>query len=115
MALGARAGRLVQPFAGYFLYYPSRRQSSPAFSLVVVDALRVAGVGGSKRRGGKFRIFVSWQAREAVQLIVNPRRRPTSQDTPPPRTVAASCCPRRCSITGFHGTRLKPKLSSSMA
>lgn len=40
-------GRLVRvlqdwcpPFAGYFLYYPSRRQPSPAFSLVV-DALRV--------------------------------------------------------------------------
>jgi DNA-binding transcriptional LysR family regulator len=27
------------PFAGYHLYYPSRRQASPAFSLVV-DALR---------------------------------------------------------------------------
>jgi DNA-binding transcriptional LysR family regulator len=40
-------GRLVRvledwcpPFAGYFLYYPSRRQSSPAFSLVL-DILRV--------------------------------------------------------------------------
>lgn len=39
-------GRLVrvledwcEPFSGYFLYYPSRRQPSPAFSLVV-DALR---------------------------------------------------------------------------
>lgn len=49
-------GRLVRvledwclPFAGYFLYYPSRRQSSPAFSLVL-DALRVAGTGGPKRR-----------------------------------------------------------------
>jgi DNA-binding transcriptional LysR family regulator len=48
-------GRLVRtledwcpPFAGYFLYYPSRRQPSPAFSLVV-DALRVAGAGGPKR------------------------------------------------------------------
>lgn len=46
-------GRLVRvlqdwcpPFAGYFLYYPSRRQSSPAFSLVL-DALRMAE---SKRR-----------------------------------------------------------------
>ena len=29
-----------EPFAGYYLYYPSRRQPSPAFSLVV-DALRV--------------------------------------------------------------------------
>ena len=29
-----------EPFAGYHLYYPSRRQPSPAFSLVV-DALRV--------------------------------------------------------------------------
>jgi len=28
------------PFSGYHLYYPSRRQPSPAFSLVV-DALRV--------------------------------------------------------------------------
>ncbi len=39
-------GRLVrvleewcEPFSGFFLYYPSRRQPSPAFSLVV-DALR---------------------------------------------------------------------------
>lgn len=41
-------GRLTQvldewcpPFPGYYLYYPSRRQPSPAFSLVV-DALRVS-------------------------------------------------------------------------
>jgi DNA-binding transcriptional LysR family regulator len=27
------------PFSGYHLYYPSRRQSSPAFS-VLVEALR---------------------------------------------------------------------------
>ncbi|ENT2992430.1 TPA: LysR family transcriptional regulator [Raoultella planticola] len=40
-------GRLIrvletwcQPFPGYYLYYPSRKQVSPAFSLVV-DALRV--------------------------------------------------------------------------
>jgi DNA-binding transcriptional LysR family regulator len=39
-------GRLVRvlaewcpPYAGYHLYYPSRRQPTPAFSLVV-DALR---------------------------------------------------------------------------
>jgi DNA-binding transcriptional LysR family regulator len=30
------------PFSGYHLYYPSRRQSSPAFSLIV-DALRYRG------------------------------------------------------------------------
>lgn len=42
-------GRLVRvledwspPFAGYHLYYPSRRHPSPAFSLVL-DALRVRG------------------------------------------------------------------------
>jgi len=41
------AGRLIRvlqdwcpPFAGYHLYYPSRRQSSPAFALVL-DALRM--------------------------------------------------------------------------
>ena len=41
-----RAGRLVRvledwtpPFPGYHLYYPTRRQASAAFSLVV-DALR---------------------------------------------------------------------------
>jgi DNA-binding transcriptional LysR family regulator len=41
-----REGRLVRvledwcpKFAGYHLYYPSRRQPSPAFSMVV-DALR---------------------------------------------------------------------------
>lgn len=43
------AGRLVRvledwcpPFAGYHLYYPSRRQPTPAFALVV-DALRYRG------------------------------------------------------------------------
>jgi len=43
------AGRLISvlqdwcpTFTGYHLYYPSRRQPSPAFSLVV-DALRMAG------------------------------------------------------------------------
>ncbi|WP_457585764.1 LysR substrate-binding domain-containing protein [Ensifer canadensis] len=43
------SGRLVQvlkdwcpPFAGYHLYYPSRRQTSPAFALVA-DALRYRG------------------------------------------------------------------------
>jgi DNA-binding transcriptional LysR family regulator len=42
-------GRLVRvladwcpPFAGYHLYYPSRRQSSPAFALLV-GALRYRG------------------------------------------------------------------------
>mgnify|MGYP001030767163 FL=1 len=43
------SGRLVQvlddwspKFAGYYLYYPSRRQNSPAFSLIV-EALRARG------------------------------------------------------------------------
>lgn len=46
-------GRLVrvledwcQPFPGYYLYYPSRRQPSPAFTLVV-DALRYTRSGGT--------------------------------------------------------------------
>lgn len=49
-------GRLVRvleewcpPFEGYYLYYPSRRQSSPAFSLVL-DALRSKAPAGKKRR-----------------------------------------------------------------
>jgi DNA-binding transcriptional LysR family regulator len=43
-----REGRLVRmledwcpPFSGYYLYYPSRRQPSPAFTLVA-NALRQA-------------------------------------------------------------------------
>jgi DNA-binding transcriptional LysR family regulator len=32
------------PFTGYHLYYPSRRQNSPAFALIV-DALRYRGAG----------------------------------------------------------------------
>ncbi|VXD05190.1 putative nucleic acid-binding regulator [Pseudomonas sp. 8Z] len=47
-------GRLVrvledwcQPFPGYYLYYPSRRQPSPAFTLVV-DALRLSTPGGGR-------------------------------------------------------------------
>jgi DNA-binding transcriptional LysR family regulator len=49
-------GRLVQvledwcpPFEGYYLYYPSRRQPSPAFSLVVA-ALRAQDATVKKRR-----------------------------------------------------------------
>jgi len=59
------AGSLVRvledwcpPFAGYHLYYPSRRQPSPAFSLVV-DALRYGEgspsnklIGFSKKKAG---------------------------------------------------------------
>lgn len=43
------AGRLVRvladwtpPFPSYYLYYPSRRQQSPAFALLV-EALRYRG------------------------------------------------------------------------
>lgn len=47
--------------------------------------------------------------------MVGPRCLPISHDTPPLGTVAASCCPSRCSITGRHGTRLNPMPSSSIA
>ncbi|KDB07822.1 transcriptional regulator, LysR family [Burkholderia sp. lig30] len=50
------AGRLLRvledwcpSFSGYHLYYPSRRQPSPAFSLVV-DTLRAGGTRRSDRR-----------------------------------------------------------------
>lgn len=50
--LHIEAGRLVRvledwcaPFGGYHLYYPSRRQPSPAFRLVV-DALRLEQMAG---------------------------------------------------------------------
>jgi DNA-binding transcriptional LysR family regulator len=49
-------GRLIRvlddwcgPFPGYYLYYPSRRQPSAAFSLVV-SALRMTAPTGSKQR-----------------------------------------------------------------
>jgi DNA-binding transcriptional LysR family regulator len=52
-------GRLVRvledwcpPFPGYHLYYPSRRQSSPAFSLMV-DALRYRPTRTQERRQRK--------------------------------------------------------------
>ncbi len=52
------AGRLVRvledwcpPFAGYHLYYPSRRQPSPAFALVV-DALRHSKASPATTRAG---------------------------------------------------------------
>ena len=49
-------GRLIRvltdwcpPFSGYHLYYPSRRQPTPAFALLV-DSLRYRrGAGDSKR------------------------------------------------------------------
>jgi len=51
----------------------------------------------------------------AGQVIDIPRCRPSSHETLSPRTVAASCCPNRCSITGFQGTRLNPIPSLSIA
>ena len=39
---GRDAGGLGPPFPGYHLYYPSRRQHSPAFALLV-EALRYRG------------------------------------------------------------------------
>jgi DNA-binding transcriptional LysR family regulator len=51
------AGRLVRvladwcaPFSGYHLYYPSRRQPTPAFALIV-EALRYRGARGRTQRG----------------------------------------------------------------
>lgn len=51
-------GRLVrvledwcEPFSGYYLYYPSRRQPSTAFSMVV-DALRYSVERADKKRIG---------------------------------------------------------------
>lgn len=51
-------GRLIRvledwcaPFEGYYLYYPSRRQPTPAFSLVV-DALRAQGETSTRRGRG---------------------------------------------------------------
>lgn len=48
-------GRLIRvledwcaPFEGYYLYYPSRRQPTPAFSLVI-GALRSLGVAGKRK------------------------------------------------------------------
>jgi DNA-binding transcriptional LysR family regulator len=57
-------GRLVRvlgdwcpPFAGYHLYYPSRRQQSPAFALLV-EALRYRPVPRkrSPQRSGHARV-----------------------------------------------------------
>ena len=51
------AGRLVRvlaewcaPFSGYHLYYPSRRQPTPAFALIV-EALRYGGARSRTQRG----------------------------------------------------------------
>ena len=43
-----------EPFSGYFLYYPSRRQPSPAFSLVL-EALRYNALEPSKASTGSGR------------------------------------------------------------
>ena len=41
-------GDWCPPFPGYHLYYPSRRQQSPAFALLV-EALRYRESGGRGR------------------------------------------------------------------
>jgi len=42
-SLISSSGRTGAPFPGYHLYYPSRRQQSPAFALLV-EALRYRGL-----------------------------------------------------------------------
>lgn len=48
-------------------------------------------------------------------VTLGSRNRRNSHDTPLPRATAIKVCPSRCSITGFHGTRLNPMPSSSIA
>ncbi|EED41762.1 transcriptional regulator, MarR family [Enterocytozoon bieneusi H348] len=50
-----------------------------------------------------------------ASYLCSPCCRPISHEAAPLRIVAAICCPSRCSITGFQGTRLNPLPSSSMA
>ena len=52
-------GRLIRvlddwcpPYPGYHLYYPSRRQPTPAFALLV-DALRAGADRAHDHRGGR--------------------------------------------------------------
>lgn len=98
-----------------FLWMSSKsaREGVPGFALPLPDSKqgrshRLAGVG----RMGWF----SWAVSPTTCFqIEGPRCRPKPQDTPPPRTVAAICCPSRCSITGFHGTKLNPMPLSSIA
>lgn len=77
-------------------------------------------------RGGALRIRWLLRCHDADQRFLGrenakcqptdgPLARPTSHDTPSLVTVAASCCPSSFSITGRHGTRLKPRPSTSIA
>jgi hypothetical protein len=68
-------------------------------------------------RGGSRNSFAERKCPELGNrhTTFRPSCRPNSQDTPLPRTTAIMVCPSRCSITGFHGTRLNPIPSSIMA
>ncbi|WP_033465150.1 LysR family transcriptional regulator [Bordetella bronchiseptica] len=44
-----------EPFSGYFLYYPSRRQPSPAFSLVLAALRYGEGSSGKAQLGGSLK------------------------------------------------------------
>ena len=67
-------GRLIrvlddwcQPFSGYHLYYPSRRQATPAFALLV-DALRYRGArAANERRCKRSSQHLAFHRRSAVR------------------------------------------------
>lgn len=93
----------------------SRHWSSVAYLPDCVDGHRSlcrAGMRGIHHSGFG---LTSCAERGDRHATFGPRDRPNSHDTPPPRTTAVKVCPSRCSITGFHGTRLKPMPSSIMA
>ncbi len=77
---------------------------------------------GRAGAGGPFRTLVGERGRDASSggaplghPMTRPRERPMLQDTWSRWTRAVTNCPTRGSMTGFHGTRLKPRSCSSCA
>jgi DNA-binding transcriptional LysR family regulator len=58
------------PFLGYHLYYPSRRQPSPAF-LLVVDALRMEAPSRPTTERGTFAQAVPVDMRRPAEVVAS--------------------------------------------
>lgn len=102
---------LEPPLRGLVSHFSGTAHGSE--NVIVGVRIAVGPIPGARNRC-RLRIDFSDQDANATHTL-SPCSRPNFQLTKVPRTTALSCCPSRCSMTCFHGTRLNPMSSSSMA
>jgi hypothetical protein len=118
----ARIGRTSQRLSGENVFPCSFRRGfyhispeTPHPFICLVPMRELGANSGLRRVPETASLNGKCPALGSGHTMLRPSCLPNSQDTPLPRTTAIMVCPTRCSITGFHGTKLNPMPSSIMA